>query len=315
MVNRKYGEKLVNNKIGIAVSILFIFCFSRIGVGAAQMQTFGVEIGDMFLWDVEYTGRSMPEIGMYDLAGGTFQIIITSFLEDGFSTRNVATFKNGTKNEYDSGYNPGKNEFDNNVNDMFIMPNLNANDKILASDPYSFIVKETVTRNYLNETRETNHVSFPPYFLSDGNYKVAVDSYYDRKTGVLVEKKTNFYEKDNPEAVLTVSFTLKETTIWTVPEFPSLVIVMFLVSATLLGAILYRRMHLEGQKMYCKSLLCFSLMSFNDSNCASTRIFKASIFFFMFSISKCFSKIPDRASCSLIFPTAISKTLTLKANI
>lgn len=233
----------MNNKIGIAVSILFIFCFSHIGVGVAQMQTFGVEIGDMFLWDVEYTGKPMPEIGIYDLTGGTYQITITSILEDGFSTRNVATYKNGTKNEYDTGYNPGKYKFENNVNDMFIMPNLKPNDKILASDPDSLTVKETVTRNYQNETRETNHVSFPPYFLSDGNYEVTVESYYDRKTGVLVEKKTNFYEKDNPETVLTISFTLKETTIWTIPEFPSLAIVMFLVPATLLGAILYRKMH------------------------------------------------------------------------
>jgi hypothetical protein len=232
----------MTSKIVIAVLILFIFSFSGIGVSVAQMQTFGVEIGDMFLWDVEYTGKPIPEIGIYDLAGGTYQISITTIREDGFSTRNVATYENGTRNEYDSGYNPGRYEFENNVNDMFIMPNLNANDKLLASDPDSLVVKETVARNYLNETRETNHVSFPPYFLSDGDYKVTVESYYDRKTGVLVEKKTNFYEKDNPEAVLTISFTLKETTIWVVPEFPSLVVVLFLVPATLLGVMLYRKM-------------------------------------------------------------------------
>jgi hypothetical protein len=67
-----------------------------------------------------------------------------------------------------------------------------------------------------------------------------VDYYFDKQTGMLVElRDTTTYS--NPIKTITKFWKIKDSNVWVVPEFPSVLILPLFMIATLLAVIAYKK--------------------------------------------------------------------------
>jgi hypothetical protein len=98
-------------------------------------------------------------------------------------------------------------------------------------------------RTYSGGERETNHYS--SNLTNVGEFSYSFDNLYlDKKTGVMVEWYTERVAVVTPNEKTALHWKIKETNVWVVPEFPSLLVLPFFMIATLLAVIIYRRKHL-----------------------------------------------------------------------
>jgi hypothetical protein len=127
-----------------------------------------------------------------------------------------------------------------NGNGLVIAPNLNANDVVYPLGNSSFTINETVTRTYPGGVRETDH--FIANTTNLGEYAYVFDSvYFDKQTGVMVEWYTERFPLSNPNEKTSLQWKIKDSNVWTVPEFPSLLILPLFMIATLLAVIAYKK--------------------------------------------------------------------------
>ena len=121
------------------------------------------------------------------------------------------------------------------------LSNLNVNDVVptwTRGDPPATII-DTSIWNYPSGDRPTNRLRIEETHTTLGN--IVQDVYFDKATGVLVEMWLiieNGTTRSCCEKIIDTNIDQ-----WVIPEFPSFLILLLFMIATLLVAVLYRRKH------------------------------------------------------------------------
>ncbi len=209
----------MNKKTVTAIAILFLMCFPLVGISLAQNRTIGVKQGDTFVFNANYSGSdSSPSwIENTKIEQVTVTVNDVSGLRVSYTTsyqlENGSTLSGG-----DSSYTPEERST------WFYYANLNVNDLLFTSSDLNAKVNETVIRTYPEGAREINHVIWS---AGTGSYNI----YFDRKIGVLVDMS---FEDSAGNVTHSIRYTLKESNVYTVPEFSLSLIIPLLVATIVL---------------------------------------------------------------------------------
>jgi len=232
-------------KLSIATFLLVLLAFTMVGRTWAQTLVPGVSKGNVFYYDFAVFWSSndpnapVPE-SLIDLNRIEWLRIAITDVYDPMVYLNITYhFENETENNLD-GYVNIETGQSVNGNGLIIAPNLNANDVVYPSGNSSFTINETVTRTYPGGERETDHFTTTLTNLGDYAYDFE-DVYFDRQTGVMVEWYTEQSPLSNPNEKTTLHWKIKDSNVWTVPEFPSVLILPLFMIATLLAVIAYKK--------------------------------------------------------------------------
>jgi len=121
-----------------------------------------------------------------------------------------------------------------------------------SSFPYNFetySVDETVQRSYQGGSRETNVVRVNSSAI--GYYPRYLEFQFDKLTGVVVkwyQENVDFIYPSSTERVeytKVSSFNLTSPPFWTIPEFPSFILMPLLMITVAMGALLYKKRQLK----------------------------------------------------------------------
>ena len=237
-------------KLAAITFLLILLCSAMVGRTLAQTTVPGVSVGNFFnydftaFWSSSAANAVVPP-DLADLNKTWIGITITDVSDSVVSMSITWHYENGTENTSEAWVNIDTGE-DSVGYGFVVAPNLGANSVVYPSGDYSFSINETVMRTYSGGERETNHYEAN---LSDvGNFVFSYDNLYlDKKTGIMVEWYTERFADISPNEKTAIHWKIKETNVWVVPEFPSLLILPFFMIATLLAVIIYRRKHLGNQ--------------------------------------------------------------------
>jgi hypothetical protein len=199
-------KKLVNP---IATAFLILALLSFAGAEAlAQTPSIGVSTGDTFTYVQTFFWNSTDEKTVpsaSDVAsnGSSYEIKITGVNGSSVNFETKITLKNGSVTS-----NPGQIDLETGVCNskigyIIVGAGLGPNDTVHSSSlsspatPVSKAIDDTTMRSYLNGQRETNHltsqgVAYYDYYTASGDFRGGnlifhQDSYFDKKTGMLVE--------------------------------------------------------------------------------------------------------------------------------
>lgn len=135
----------------------------------------------------------------------------------------IVHYKNGTE-----GSSTSEIELGTTHGFPIIMANLNVDDNWFHDESEEYpTTKEIITITYPDGRREVNHIFV--YLTSR-----ILDMFFDRSTGMPIKLTFN-----DPTGVATIE--LSDSSSWVVPEFPSFIVVSFLMAAVLAGAIIYKK--------------------------------------------------------------------------
>ncbi|MCJ7761910.1 hypothetical protein MUP38_00460 [Candidatus Bathyarchaeota archaeon] len=231
----------------IAAGLLLVFLsFTMVESTRALALTPGVVPGADFLYNVtafwsstdEYT--SIPPELVDINQTETFEVRVHNVTEANVTTFVAVYYRNGT---YDSEY--GLVDVDTGAYygafAAIIAGNLNAHEVIHPLGIDGITINETVVKAYESGNRDTNRIIIETRNATTG-VTGSVDRYFDKASGILVES----YEKTTSadlKTTTTVTWKLKETNGWTVPEFPSALILPLLMAITMIAAIAYKKKH------------------------------------------------------------------------
>jgi hypothetical protein len=125
-----------------------------------------------------------------------------------------------------------------------IAANLNAGDLIHPLGDDGITINETVIKGYESGNRETNRILLEYYNATTGATE-RDDLYFDKAIGILVEShETVTYSDGDATTTTTVSWRIKSSNAWVIPEFPSALILPLLMAVTVVAAIAYKKKHL-----------------------------------------------------------------------
>jgi hypothetical protein len=222
-------------KLTIQACLLLLLCFTLMGTTLVQAQvTVGVSEGDVFEYDYQTNFNSIysePSSELLELNQTEWIRVTVTDISGSQITTDVTThYKNGTEVDtegvcdIDTGASTG--------GPPFFSANLNVYDTInpSASDPY--YVNATMVRDYTDGQRETNLLKFEETgeFQDVGEYTRITEYYFDKDTGVLVEYYTEF---SYTGLTSIQSSNLVSSSIWTIPEFPTWIILPLFVIVAL----------------------------------------------------------------------------------
>jgi hypothetical protein len=137
---------------------------------------------------------------------------------------------------------------------FFIAANLSAGDPIFIGSGGVPSINETVTANYLSQQLETNHLMISSNQTNTYQYGYLTNLtmtgqvYWERKTGIMLDYhfEVDLNRPDGTGGVLITHIQMRVLILSAVPpppvvpEFPSLLILPLLMSATILAVIFYR---------------------------------------------------------------------------
>jgi hypothetical protein len=229
----------------LVLSLLFVVFITFVGQALGQTYTSGVKQGDIFTYDFNISWSSTnpnvqtPQSWIDQNITRSVQVSVSSVsgsIITGTTTYNYANGTSETLNLTADVSRGGELQL------YFIASNLGVNDA-LGTSFYSskYRINETISKSYSGSIRETNHMRFE----GSTNY----DYYYDKSTGALVEYFYQINQKltdqnNNPyNTTVLGSYKINYSSVWVVsviPEFPSTIIVSFLMAAIVLTAIFYR---------------------------------------------------------------------------
>jgi hypothetical protein len=222
-------NKIISKSV-FPIILSLIFLSSLICIVSAQSLTPGVSKGDIFAYNYNVTWNStdptlpMPSV-IADLTKiQSFQIQITSVSGTVVNAQVTTTYHDGTT-ETETGFvDVQSGDIHLPHGNLIIAGNLNANDKIYPSGGDATL-NSTAVRTYQTGSRQTSEQLIET--ASENHYE-KTDVYYDKTKGIAV---SSYYESIDTFGSETETFTETITNtnadVWTVPEFP-IIIVPFL---------------------------------------------------------------------------------------
>jgi hypothetical protein len=245
----------MNKKLWIAAFLVVLLSSTMFGTTWVKALTPGVTVGDSFIYDLTVSWNSDDQYA--SIPSSLIELNKTKSIEvriNNVIPPNVTTFlatylKNGTALA-----DRGSINLDTGLSDggfvAIIAANLTAGDRVHPLGDDLVTINETVIKSYASGPRETNHIRIE-YQNATAGIAQSVDRYFDKQTGMLVEEHDVSTEtKTNPSSTTTtiISYNLESTSMWTVPEFPSVLILPLFMIATLLAAIAYKNKRISITK-------------------------------------------------------------------
>ncbi|MEM2099588.1 MAG: hypothetical protein QXU99_07635 [Candidatus Bathyarchaeia archaeon] len=238
----------------IAPVLLAVFLAGTIVETEARILTPGVEPGMTFTYDItsfwsstdEYA--SIPQSLIEINKTKAFEVRIHNITDSNVTVFVAIYYWNGSavadygRIDLDSGTSYGGFKFA-----AIIAANLNARDVIHPLGTDGITINETVTRIYQSGSRETNRIIIESTNATTGA-SGSIDRYFDKATGVLVEEyETNI--SGDQRTTSKITWKLKETNVWVVPEFPSVLILPLVMALTVIAAIAIKKRQYRMEKL------------------------------------------------------------------
>jgi len=220
---------------------------------SALFYTPGVSLGDVFEYDVTSFWSSKDEYASIpaDLVDinqtETVEVRISIVSGSNVSTFVIVYYRNETlpiggysSVDVDTGLDNGGPFV------AIIAGNLNAQDVIHPLGADYITINETVIKVYESGSRETNRILIERTNATSG-ISGRFDRYFDRETGILVESHETT-SSTNPQTTTTVSWIIRSSNVWVIPEFPSALILPLFMIATMIVIIAYKKKNAGGAK-------------------------------------------------------------------
>ncbi len=223
----------MNRKLLCIGTVLFLFCFTIMQSGHAQTSVAGVAIGDSFAY--EFSAYFRPNV--------TDAIVPPQLIEDNrtewvrFTITDVAnlTVSYVTLQHLDNGTEiPSQSQADLSTGYggfPIIRANVTADEPLYPSMSFSPNINETLTRTYPQGQRTILRVTW-----NDTDY---LDAHFDQKTGMPVEFHVIFAA--TPEGNAEYVYMLMDSNVWTIPEFPPVLVLPLVAASTLVAVLVYKR--------------------------------------------------------------------------
>ena len=252
------------NKKTATITILSILLISTIILTAlAQTRTVGVTEEDWFKhgeitieWNTNDTSATFPPSGWEWLEEWNQTEWMTSNVTTitGTNITSLVTqhFKNDTEKtrigwiDINTGNSSQLTNETMDMTFMYISADLEPNDTLYSTGDFSdWKINETITRNYPDSARNTNHLNLTiKYSYTNGitiDYHHSMNYYWDKSTGILVEWTIQITNHTN-QYLTTWSATSKitESNIWTVPEFPTWTPILITLTALTIATAIYK---------------------------------------------------------------------------
>jgi hypothetical protein len=245
------------NRERILLTLVSVFSLSAMVLtSSAQTRKVGVSEDDWFKYgDISYDWNSNdPNATISDPKWNETEWIMILIMDvSGTSITGEKTvyYRNGTE-EISGGYVDIDTGDGENATTMIISADLGVNDAVYTSGEFStWKINETVVRTYPSGLRDTNHlnISFELSYMEFYQY-MSMNYYWDKSTGVIVEMCIEEIHKTGDYVTnASLGFRIIESNVWTVPEFPSFLILPLLMITTLLAIVMYRRNSLCNIKL------------------------------------------------------------------
>jgi hypothetical protein len=239
---------LKNLKVIGTITILLLLSGLLLSSALAQTRVAGVSVGNTFKYtyaldaNVSSTEFALPTLfeALMEQARAIdwVQITVSKVSGTSVTTQMTMQFKNGTQQS-----NTGITDLatgQGNLTMFLIAANLNPNDKIYTGNTNEKI-NETITKTYPSGSRQVNHEAITMEYnvteeeLSDFNMTAlqqsnTQDIYWDRQLGSLVEMSYSMVTRsEKVNADISVSIALIESNVYTVPEYPALMLVLIIL--------------------------------------------------------------------------------------
>ena len=234
----------ITKRIAIATLLLMFLSFTMVASTRALVLTPGVTPGANFYYDVTAYWSSTDEYA--SIPADLVEINQTETVDvriHNVTDANVTTFVAVYYRDesYDGGY--GFIDVDTGVSygafAMLIAGSLNAHEVIHPLGADGITINETVTKTYQSGNRDTNRIILEYINATTGTTE-RDEWYFDKQTGILVESHETVTSSQETK---TVTWKLKETNGWVVPEFSSVLILPLLMAITMIAAIAYKKKH------------------------------------------------------------------------
>jgi hypothetical protein len=226
--------------------LLVLLSFTMVENTKALVLTPGVVPGADFFYTVTASWSSTDEYASIpaDLVEinrtDSVEVRISNVTEANVTTFVAVYYKNGTADgdyglvDVDTGAYYGAFA-------AIIAGSLNAHDVIHPLGIDGITINETVIKAYESGNRDTNRIVIEDRNATTG-VTGRVDRYFDKLSGMLVESYETTTSADS-KTTTTVTWKIKETNGWAVPEFPSVLILPLLMAITMIAAIAYKKKH------------------------------------------------------------------------
>lgn len=228
----------------LAFSLILILS-GFFGSVSAQTRMPGVSVGNSFKYsyaldlNVDTSQAILPELfqALIDQAKSIdwTQITITSVSSTDVTAQILTKFKNGTQQSSTEVMDVATGE--GNLTMFLIAANLNANDQIYQGSDEK--INETITRTYSSGSRQVNHENVTMDYtvgqeeLSAFNITGPLQQsntqniYWDKQSGSLVEMSYKMQTRSSQvNADMNLDVVLVESNVFTVPEYPVIIIVL-----------------------------------------------------------------------------------------
>jgi hypothetical protein len=234
------------------LGVLF-FGFSSVAFGEMMSSTVGVATGDVFRYGytcyfnsndssavlpASFSWINQTEyfmINVTGISGASVNFATTMRGLNGSNNIGVCSMNVGTGMASFSGYS-GPSEASN---FYFMASNVGMMGKMFPSAAVSPIINGTLMMSYVGGSRLTNH--FVTSAIQNG-MTVNSDFYFDQATGMMVEWRQETLQAGTLQTNATQMMKITSSSVWVVPEFPTLVIaptfvaVMFVSGLAILAA-------------------------------------------------------------------------------
>jgi hypothetical protein len=228
----------MRKKLTLTLATVLVIC-ALTSTTSAQTRVPGVSVGDSFRYtytlDMNVNGTliTMPELfqQLVDQAKSIewVQLTVTSVSGTSVSAETLMHFKNGT--EQTSTATTDVAIGDGDLGFFLIASNLGPNDQIRQGT--NEIINETVTRNFGDNSRQLNHEIITMDYnvtqeeLTGFNIAGPLQQsntesiYWDKQSGALTDMSYHMVtQSEQVNADITLSITLIQSSVFTVPEFP-----------------------------------------------------------------------------------------------
>ena len=202
--------------------LLIIFLFSMLAISMVvkiKAEVVGVSQGNVFEYDmvahwISPSGDNTP-VELLELnQTKSLRVTVAEVSGSVISSQITAYYLNGTEVSSDGSCDIETGEC---LGLPFIGANLGKNDLVNPSASEPWYINETITRNYKDAPRETNHLKFENSQTIEGigELNSIYDYYFDKNTGVLVDYTT---EVSYSDSTWITQSKLTASNIWSVSD-------------------------------------------------------------------------------------------------